>query len=201
MAYATLPELRAYIGVSDDDDDMSMQIALAATESMIDGYCERSFNPAGTAASARVFAAADACYLEITDAVAITLVETEVNALDDTWTAWASTDWQAEPLNALSGGLSWPYTAVRAVRSYTYPVDSKARVRVTARWGWPEVPQVVQQATLLQAGRIFKRRDSVLGFAGGPETGLIRVGRAIDGDVAQLLAPYRKGVAAVGGFA
>ena len=41
----------------------------------------------------------------------------------------------------------------------------------------------------------------ILGFAGGPETGLIRVGRALDGDVAQLLAPYRTGVAAVGGLA
>jgi hypothetical protein len=201
MAYSTLPELRAYIGVDDTADDMALQVALSATEAMIDGYCERSFAPAGTAATTRVYMADTPYLVFIDDASSITLIETDPG-LDGTWTdVWASSDWQAEPLNARSGGLSSPYTQVRAIGDYAYPVDFRAAVRVTATWGWASVPDVVQQATLLQAGRIFKRRDSVLGFAGGPETGLIRVGRAIDGDVAQLLAPYRKGASAIGGIA
>lgn len=198
MTYATLSDLRAYIGVDDQQDDAALVIALDATVPMIDGYCGRSFAAAGTATSARVYAADAADLVYIDDAATVSQVETYDGSA---WTVWAADDWQGEPLNGRNLGMDWPTTRMRAVGDYAFPVTAKAWVRVTAAWGWTQTPQVVQQATLLQASRLFRRRDSVLGFAGGPETGLIRVGRALDGDVAQLLAPYRAGVAAVGGLA
>lgn len=199
MAYATLSDLRSYIGVTDQVDDVQLQIALNATESMIDAYCGRSFSPAGTAATARVYASHLHALVFVDDCTAVTLVETDPSG-DGSWTdTWAASgDWQAEPLNGVSEGLSVPYTQLRAVGDYLFPVSAKACVRVTARWGWGQTPNVIEQAVLLQAARLSKRRDSVTGVMGGPETGLIRVGRAIDADVAQLLAPYRKGATTVG---
>jgi hypothetical protein len=198
MSYVTLDDLRTYIGVSDNLDDDTLLIALTAADQMVDTYCGRTFAAAGTATSTRVYAAPDSYYTPIDDAATVALVET----YDGTnWTAWAADDWQPEPLNGVNLGMTWPTTTIRAVDERWFPVTARAWVRITAAWGWPSTPEQVQHAALMQAARLFKRRDSVLGFAGGPETGLIRVGRAVDGDVAQLLAPYRTGDIAVGGIA
>lgn len=203
MAYATLQQVKAAmsLGISDNVDDNAIEAALAAAEQMIDGYCGRSFAAAGTATSTRVYAAAVHDLVFIDDASSITLVETDPNA-DGTWaTTWASTDWQVEPLNARVGGQSFPYSSIRAVGSYWFPVSRRACVRVTGTWGWAEVPDVVEQATIQTTIRLWKRLDTPLGFGGGPDTGLLYVSRQIDGDVAQLLAPYRLGTYAVGGIA
>jgi hypothetical protein len=39
---------------------------------------------------------------------------------------------------------------------------------------------------------LFKRLESPLGIAGVSDIGIMRVGRAIDGDVAQLIDPFRQ---------
>jgi hypothetical protein len=194
MAYATISQVKAAISLTGVDtlDDMQITSALTAAESLIDGYCERSFAVAGTAATSRVYAAETYDLLFIDDATTVTLVETS-SAADGVFDAsWSAADWQGEPLNGISGGLSWPYTRLRAVGGRYYPRTNAAAVRVTGTWGWAAVPGVVTQATIQQTLRLWKRLDSALGFAGGPETGLIRVGRSIDADVAQLLAPYRR---------
>lgn len=60
------------------------------------------------------------------------------------------------------------------------------RVTVTARWGWPAIPQVVREATLIQAIRLFKRKDSAEGVLGSAEWGAVRVSR-MDPDVQALI--------------
>jgi hypothetical protein len=54
------------------------------------------------------------------------------------------------------------------------------------------VPEPITQAVIIQASRIFKRYDSPLGVAGFGDLGAIRVTRALDPDVAQLVEPYRR---------
>lgn len=201
MTYVTLAEVRSAIGVSDYEDDAQLQIAMDAAEQMIDGYCGRSFEQAGTAATTRIYVADQHELVYIDDCTSITLVESDPSA-DGTWTqAWAAGDWQAEPLNGRAGALAVPYDRLRAVGDYWFPVDAKACVRVTATWGWTDVPAAVTQAALQSTVRLWKRLDTPLGFGGGPDTGLLYVSRQIDGDVAQLLAPYRRGVTALGGIA
>lgn len=203
MAYATLTQVKAAmsIGTADTADDVQITAALGAAEALIDGYCGRSFGTAGTAATTRVYAATDNYVLTIDDATTITLVETDPD-FDGTWTEqWATTDWQAEPLNGRDGALSVPYYRLRAIGNYWFPDVPRAAVRVTAKWGWAAVPSAVEQATIQTAVRLFKRLDTPLGFGGGPDTGLLYVSRQIDGDVAQLLQPYRMGGYAFGGVA
>jgi hypothetical protein len=60
------------------------------------------------------------------------------------------------------------------------------RVRVTARWGWPAVPEVVERATLMYAARLYRRKDSPEGVLGNAEWGTMRVSR-IDPDVETLI--------------
>jgi hypothetical protein len=94
-------------------------------------------------------------------------------------------------------GLTVPYTRIRAVGDYLFPTLNanfglEALVQLTAVYGWPSVPEPITQAVIIQASRIFKRYDSPLGVAGFGDLGAIRVTRALDPDVAQLVEPYRR---------
>jgi hypothetical protein len=198
MTYATLDDVKVALGISDYQDDARIEVALQSAEEMVNAYCERTFDTAGTAATSRVYAAADHYFQSIDDCTSVTLVEYDSGA-NGTWVAWASTDWQAEPLNGLQGGRSVPYNGLRAVGNYMFPESAEALVRVTATWGWAVTPQSIATATRLQASRLFKRADSPLGLAGGPDTGYLYLSRQMDPDVQMLLAPYRRG--GIGGIA
>lgn len=198
MTYATLDDVKVALGISDYQDDARIEVALQSAEEMVNAYCERTFDVAGTAATTRVYAASDYGWVSIDDATSITLVETDY-AGTGTWTAWATTDWQAEPLNGRQGGRSVPYTGLRSVGNYWFPEAAEALVRVTATWGWAVTPSAVVSATKLQAARLYKREDSPLGVAGVSDIGIMRVSSKMDSDVAMLLAPYRVG--GIGGIA
>jgi len=198
MTYATLDDVKVALGISDFQDDARIEVALQSAEEMVNAYTERTFYAAGTATTTRVYAATDSGYLSIDDATSITLVESDMAGVG-TWTAWATTDWQAEPLNGRQGGRSVPYSALRAIRNQSFPESAQALVRVTATWGWAATPQSIATATKLQASRLFKRADSPLGIAGGPDTGYLYLARQMDADVQMLLAPYRRG--GIGGIA
>lgn len=108
------------------------------------------------------------------------LVETGTDA--GGWTTVASTTYETMPDNAIA--TSRPLTGLLKINTY-WPRGS-TRVRVTARWGWPAVPTVVKQAALIQAVRLYERRNSPEGIAGNAEWGAVRLGR-IDPDVQQLV--------------
>jgi hypothetical protein len=58
----------------------------------------------------------------------------------------------------------------------------------------PDIYQypVVSEAALLQAGRIFRRRDAPFGVAGSPEFGTFQLRAALDPDVKTMLVPFRR---------
>lgn len=97
---------------------------------------------------------------------------------DSTWTVVA--DYRTEPRNALAD--SEPITALSRLGGWGCD-----EVRVTARWGWPTIPDVVVKATLLQAARLYRRKDSPEGVVGNAEWGTVRVSR-IDPDVQALVS-------------
>jgi len=185
------------IGTADTIDDELIDNCAGAASRLIDGYCNRKFWSVGSATS-RVYQAENEFYCNIDDisGTAITLKTSSFpgNGFDVTWTV---TDYQLEPLNGNLDGLSWSYDKIRAVGDYLFPTvnanyGEQALVQVTANFGWPSVPEPVTQATIIQASRLFKRYDSPLGVAGFGDMGAIRVSRALDPDVAQLVEPYRR---------
>jgi hypothetical protein len=102
-------------------------------------------------------------------------------------------DFLLEPVNEQRYGLTLPFTRLRPYEDGYWPVfRDRPTVRVTARFGWPEVPVAVREATILQASRLFTRLDSPLGVAGFGDMGAMRVSRFVDPDVEMLLQPYRR---------
>jgi hypothetical protein len=97
----------------------------------------------------------------------------------------AVTDYETWPENALADGE--PVTAL--LRVFGIWAVPGMRIRVTTRFGWPAVPDPVDEAALIQAARLFRRKDSPEGVAGSSEWGVVRVSRR-DPDVWNLIEPY-----------
>ena len=191
-AYATLAQVKAALRITDSVDDTLIEMARESASDLIDGYTGRTFTTSGTVT--RVFAPADDYVLQTDDLAGTAVTITSSTGADGVFdTTWKTTDYQLEPLNGVSNGQAVPYTRIRAIQDYLWPTaGGEATVRVTGVFGFPSVPIVITQATVLQASRIFTRLQSPLGVAGFGEMGVVRVTRALDPDVAALVEPYRR---------
>jgi len=190
--YATLVEVKAALRIADSVDDSLLDMAVESASRLIDGYAGRIFYSAGTAT--RYFVAQDDFNVEVDDLANGTVTITTAQDADGVFdTTWGTDDYQLEPLNGVLDGMNWPYTNIRAVGDYLWPITGgEALIKVQGTFGWPSVPIAIKQACIIQASRIFKRLDSPLGVAGFGDLGAIRVSSQLDPDVAQLVMPYRR---------
>lgn len=193
--YTTLTELKSILRITDSVDDTLLETCIESASRQIDSHCERVFT-SGTAT--RIYAPNSSYICEIDDLVSLTSLKSSSDADGTFDITWTSTDYQLEPLNGISGGMSSPYTHIRAVGDYLFPTvnfpnaEGEATVQVTGVFGYATaVPTDVKQAANLLAARQYKRYDSPLGVAGFSDLGVVRVSR-IDPDIEALLGPYRK---------
>ena len=193
--YCTLDELKAVMRIMDTVDDELLESRISEASRVIDQHCDRRFYADATA-TARVFVAnaSDVVFVDDISTVTGLVVKTDSTG-DGTYpTTLTASQFQSEPLNATAKGL--PVTSIRGTATGVFPTTAApAGVQVTARWGWPAVPEPVKSACILLAGRLVKRGDSLLGVAGFGDLGAITV-RAIDPDVERMLRPYRIAVVA-----
>lgn len=190
--YASLGEVKAALRITDAVDDSLLEMAVESASRLIDGHAGRQFWSMGTAV--RYFVAQDDFVVEVDDLANSNVTIQTANDADGNFdTTWGTDDYQLEPLNGILDGITWPYTTIRAIGDYLWPISGgEALIKVTGVWGWPSVPIAIKQACIIQASRIFKRLDSPLGVAGFGDLGAIRVTRDLDPDVAQLVMPYKR---------
>jgi hypothetical protein len=190
--YCTLAQIKAAARIQDSVDDSLLEMAVESASRAIDGHAGRYFYSSGTAT--RYFTADESFICEIDDLAGTALtLQSSSNAQRNFDVTWAVGDYQLEPTNGVVDGLGVPYTRIRAVQNYLFPIQGgDALVKVTGVFGWPAVPTSITQACVIQASRIFKRLDSPLGIAGFGDMGAMRVSRYLDPDVEQLVAPYRR---------
>ena len=190
MTYATLAQLKSALRLTDSIDDTNLTLALNSAEESINAWCGRTFGSAGTVDSTRYYAAGTPDDGEVDDLTSITTVEWSRDG--STWTA--TTDYQAEPLNRFTDGMTWPITRLRTINAFAWPVMNGIQtVRVTGVYQFGSIPSSVTQATVLQASRVFARLSSPLGVAGFADgIGGMYVRGGLDVDVQQLLMPYRR---------
>lgn len=188
--YCSLQDIKNALRISDSVDDTLLELAVETASRQIDDHCERVFY--STSGATRYFAPRDSYVCETDDIVSITSVKSSSSADGNYDITWATTDYQTEPLNNISGGITFPITQLRAIDNYTFPfVGGEATVQVVGTFGWSAIPTPVKFATILLASRLFKRMDSPLGVAGIGDIGVIRVSR-IDPDIDALIAPFKK---------
>lgn len=202
--YVTLAELTSYLdqgGATSlgSGNDAELEQAVEAASRQIDGVCRQRFYQDGST-TAKTYTAWDEYLLDVdpisTTTGLVVATDTDDDAVADT--TWTTADYQLEPLNGVVDGISgWPYTRIRAVGDHLFPLSPKGRatVTVTARWGWAAVPDAIFSATLIQAAYLFRRKDAVTGILGATDFGAVTVRAGLDRDAADLIAPYRRGVA------
>jgi len=190
-AYCTLADVKAALRITDSVDDSLIENSINAASRMIDQYCNRYFY-SGSPGEVRYFKATDAFNCWIDDCQTITELKTASTNPVVFDITWGTNDYQTIPRNTLGNGAYQPITGLTATYSYFFPTWQESNlVKVTGTWGWSSIPDPIKFATIIQASRLFKRLESPLGVAGVSDLGIMRVGSNIDGDVAQLINPFR----------
>lgn len=199
MSYASVTELRDLANIGDNADDALLTVHIDAASEAVDLWCGRTF-VVPTAATARRFHAHDLYRLVLPPGNDISSTTGLVVATDDnddgtaetTWTI--TTDFELGPWSGvdLGGQASTPYTEIVAVGSRTFPVSGRRpKVSVTARWGWPAVPDPVKEATLALAHRRYlQARNAPLGVAAMGDFGPMQMRDRPD--LLQRLSQYRR---------
>jgi hypothetical protein len=192
--YCSVAQLRTHFG--DDSSLLSTELlerAINATSRAIDKFTGRRFWVDGSV-QAKVYRCDDGYEAEVDDISTTTglIVATDTTGDGTYATTWASTDYQLEPLNANTEATAHAWWRIVAVDDYTFPIHARrTTLRVTAKFGWSAIPDAVEEACILRAASIFKRKEATFGVAGFGEFGVVRIGRS-DVDVMALLGDFIK---------
>lgn len=188
--YVTTAEARAFVTRhSETADDADLALAVTASSRAIDREANRQFGlvaaPEERFYPVRWDRRRCRWVVEIDDLMTQTGLVVAV-------TAGTLTAFTVEPRNAAAKGKPWELLVIDA-DSPIQPVGNEYEAAITARWGWSAVPTPIKQAALLQANRLFSRRESPHGIAGSPEIGSeLRLLARLDPDVAVTIGPYKR---------
>lgn len=177
--YVELATLKDYLAIPETKIEMDdvLQDTILSSSAEIERHCNRQFN-AATSVSARKFAPnrygtivrVDDFY---TDEGLV--VEYDASGSGD-WVEIAEGDYDLFPFNGVVDGQpGWPYYEIR-LANCRVPVRGSRQairpsVRVTAKWGWTDVPAPVHQACLIMAAETFQMKDAPFGVAGSDQFG------------------------------
>ena len=198
--YCTQNELKGFVGIptSDSGDDDLLDDAVNAASRQIDAFCGRIFYAQG-AATARKFFTNDPYRLRVDDISSETGLVVKLEDDDDgTYEVTvASSEFQLLPINGVVGGiLISPFYIIELFSggSQEWPMDfssNRPRAEVTAKWGFPSVPEQIRQATLMLASELFAMRNAPLGVAGVGDFGVVNIQQ--NREITRMIAPFRKG--------
>lgn len=204
--YCTLAQVKSALSITDSTDDTALELAVNAASRQIDNWCGQRFWIDGTA-TVREF------YVDSRGALDLDLTQNDVYGIATTTglvvkvdqdgdgvfetTLTSGTDFLLNPPNAADLIPVQPYTGLsfglNTGAIYGLPASyGRPVVQVTAKWGWPAVPDDVTQACVLQAAQLFKSKDAVFGVAAFGEFGPLRVRSALNPIAEGLLAPYQR---------
>lgn len=197
--YATLAQVKAELGITTSTHDSTLDVSINAASRQIDGWCGWRFWQDASVVD-RQFRADNPRYVCIPEGISTTTglvvkIDEDGDGTFET-TLTISTDFILEPLNAADMVPVWPFTEILLADNYYFPRLSNGRpgVQVTAKFGWPAVPDDVTKACLIQAAQLFKAKDTAFDVADFGQEGPIRVGQPMNKLARGLLAPYRKAV-------
>jgi hypothetical protein len=208
-AYCTVDDLRAQLGESKPGNLPEAQLvrAVNAASRAVDNYTGRRFWQDETPQSVLVAPSiVDPYTLWLPGNAEISTV-TGLNVATDNGTGTygtslvQDTDYRLWPYAANTGGSEyggwWMLEGMGTSRFDVRGARGSYPVRITARFGWAFVPVEVEQATLLKAAALFKRKDAPFGVLQFGDIAAVRVTRQ-DIDVIELLSGYVRDVAMVG---
>jgi hypothetical protein len=184
------------------DNDLLEDLIESASRS-IDRIANRRFYLDANA-SARLYRAYSDIFVYVDDIGSTTNLAVAVDENGNgtyTKTLTLNQDYILDPLTAPS--LSRPYTQLTMVsNTETWPIfpgltqnGLRPGVQVTAKWGWPSVPDDINMACLILTADLYKRKDAPGGILGLGDLGVVRMS-PIGRDVTAMVRAYKKEVIA-----
>lgn len=187
--YISLAALKTVLRDNTGTYDAIYEIAIESASRQIDRYCGTHFwKPASP--TVRTFLPEHRYVIHTGDFANTTGLVIKTDDDDDGVfeTPWDVADYQVEPLNPYDGR---PYNRITAVGAREFPLpywehhrflpttyerdyrpSRRARVQVTANWGWDVVPRQVAMACQILAIDNFKSKDLT-----GTTTGIAELGQ------------------------
>ncbi len=191
--YATLAELKSYLKIDDAMEDTLLEHIVEAASRSIDRIANRRFY-LDSSATARTYRPNDLLRVFVDDfgSTSGLVVKTDPNSAGTYQTTLVvNTDFITEPVNASQKGRPWNYITIVSGESFSLPTNYRPQVEVTARWGWPSVPDDINQATLILSADLYKRKDSIGGVLGLSELGAIRMS-PLGRDITAMVRAYKR---------
>ena len=199
--YISAADLKAYIGLSGSGQDTNISNAILGASRQIDRICKRRFWQDSTT-QVKTFTPVSNLFLDTPDISTTTglIVKTDStdNGTYDT-TLTINTDFIVTPTNprllGTGSGEHEPVTQIRILNtrsSERFDPDIINNVQITAKFGFAVIPEDVKQATLIQALRLFKRKDTPFNVFGNEQTGTVELFNKFDPDAMSLIKNFRR---------
>lgn len=191
--YITLAGLKNYLKIDDSVEDTLLEQIIESASRSIDRIANRRFYLDGSA-TARTYRPVGNMRVIVDDIGTTTglILKTDPNSSGVYQTTFTlNSDYIVEPTNALAKGRPINYLTIVGGTAMSLPVNYWPQVEVTARWGWPSVPDDIEQATYILSADLYKRKDSIGGVLGLSELGAIRMS-PLGRDITSMVRAYRR---------
>ena len=183
IAYATLAELKSYLGVAHADDDGLLTDLLERASAAINAYTGRNFRAEY----------ATRCY-------SASAVDGDVLTLDgDLYSVTTIKNGEGQPIAEywlLPRNAGPPYYQVKLkeASSYSWTFGADGEIEVYGLWGCSaEPPDDIVHACIRLAAYYYRQKDAqVFDVTASPEQGIITVPKGMPADVKVLLSRYRR---------
>jgi hypothetical protein len=201
--YVDKDDLKAYIGLTGTAQDNNIDTAIDSACRLIDSICGRKFSQ-DESVVVKTFTPKSSIYLDTPDISTTTGLIVKLDDNDDgtfETTLTLNTDYIVEPTNPrvikITGGTTYyePYNKITILdtrSSERFDPTIKNNIQITAKWGYSAVPEDIKTATLIQALRYFKRKDTPFNTYGDINTGVSELFSRLDPDVQTILKGHKK---------
>ena len=193
MAYASVAQLRAYMGLDVNDDDPLLESLLTRAQFAIDNYTHRTFEAA--ADTTKLFDAEQdtSDHYMVLDWTPYVLDLCQITTvINGDGTSISASSYVTNPRNQtpwyglrfkLNSGLYW-----------TFDQDPENAISITGRWAYSvTAPADIVHATVRMATYMYRQKDAnTFDVTAIPGAGVIEVPQGIPRDVGKLLEPYRR---------
>lgn len=201
MSICTIAELKVWItssGDLDTADDVGLQGVLDATDLQIARVCGRRFGL--ETAATKTYYPKSATEVDVIDLVSVTSLTSDAHGDRTFSTSFAPSEYELLPYSDPMGTPSVRFQLVRTWSTSSKSFTPGQLVKIVGNFGYVEAdgeaPADIKQAELIQAARLWKRRETPLGVLGSTDLGVYSRISAVDPDVQALLAPYSRSASA-----
>lgn len=200
--YVDKNDLKTYIGLSGSGQDTNIDNAINGASRQIDAICGRYFYQ-DASVNARYYTPTNDYFLFTDDISTTTGLVVQLDTTDDgsyDKTLTINTDFILKPFNPKpytisSTSYNWPHTEIEILATRSSERFDKLiqkNIKVQAKFGWAAIPEAISQATLIQATRLFKRKDTPFNVFGSEATGQQELFSKMDPDAKELIKGYIK---------